>query len=183
MEFNISIFVGGTLKGNKQVTTPCVIGRSKEVNLTVAHPVMSRKHCELAEEDGKIYLRDNSSLNGTIFNGEYIEKPVAIQIGEEFSVGELTFKLLPLVPEIPKQADHSPLAISSSKEDSAAMTILEPRSTNQSSVANPIPAAPAVSDAAEKNPAENPAEKTAENSPQQKKSAKKISPKDVRIVT
>ncbi len=64
--------------------------------MTVAHPAMSRKHCELFEDGGKLYLRDNGSLNGTLFHGEYIEEPVALAFGDEFVVGELTFRALTL---------------------------------------------------------------------------------------
>lgn len=93
MELNISVYVGGILKGAKKINTPCLIGRSKEAGLTVAHPAMSRKHCELFEEGGKLFLRDNSSLNGTLYHGEYVEVPVEFPVGSEFSVGELTFKI------------------------------------------------------------------------------------------
>jgi pSer/pThr/pTyr-binding forkhead associated (FHA) protein len=93
MKFSISIFVRNVLRGKKLVSTPCTIGRSKEADLIVAHPIMSRKHCELFENAGVLYLRDSNSLNGIIFKEEYIEKPIPIQIGDEFSVGELTFRI------------------------------------------------------------------------------------------
>lgn len=93
MEFNISIFVGAVLKGKRTLKTPCLIGRSKEAGLTVAHPSMSRKHCELYEDGGILYLRDNSSLNGTLFDGEYIEDPIPLEFNDEFTVGELTFRV------------------------------------------------------------------------------------------
>jgi len=93
MELTISILVGGVLKGCKTVVTPCLIGRSKEAGLTLPHPAMSRKHCELFEDGGKLFLRDNGSLNGTLFHGSYLDGPVSLAFGDEFTVGELTFRV------------------------------------------------------------------------------------------
>lgn len=104
MELTISIFIGGILKGKKTLRTPCLIGRSKEAGLTVAHPSMSRKHCELYEDGGTLYLRDNSSLNGTLFDGEYIEDPIPLEFGDEFTVGELVFRVTePEKSPVPEQ--------------------------------------------------------------------------------
>ncbi len=120
MEINVSISIKGALRGSKKVTTPCVVGRSKEVGLTVAHPAMSRKHCELYEEGGKLYLRDNSSLNGTMFNGDYIEDPVCLQFGDTFTVGDLAFTISsPSVPLSEEQEEivNRPTAVISIEED------------------------------------------------------------------
>jgi pSer/pThr/pTyr-binding forkhead associated (FHA) protein len=144
MKLEISISVGGVLKGSKQVTTPCMIGRSKEANLPVAHPIMSRKHCELFEKDGNLYLRDNSSLNGTIYKGGYVEGSTFLTTGDEFMVGELTFKITILKSSLSGEQEEPvnklPVAIpleptnnattlnssgSNSNSDSNRVTILE----------------------------------------------------------
>jgi pSer/pThr/pTyr-binding forkhead associated (FHA) protein len=144
MKLNISISIGGVFKGSKQVTTPCMIGRSKEANLPVAHPVVSRKHCELFEKEGNLYLRDNSSLNGTIYKGGYVEHPIGLTTDDEFMVGELTFKITILessasgkqeeiVNELPIAVSTEPInnatisnsSDSNSESDSKMVTILE----------------------------------------------------------
>ncbi|MDR0610742.1 MAG: FHA domain-containing protein [Planctomycetaceae bacterium] len=143
MKLDISISVGGVPKGSKQVTTPCMIGRSKEANLSVAHPVMSRKHCELFEKEGTLYLRDNSSLNGTIYKGGYIEGTTSLSNGDKFMVGELTFKITILESSltkeqqeivesptfaIPPESTKKPTLLDqpNSNSDSNIVTILEP---------------------------------------------------------
>lgn len=93
MELNISIYVNEELKGCKQVTVPCVIGRGKESGLSIGDRSVSRKHCELYEAAGKLFLRDCGSLNGTRFKGEYVEDPVALSFNDEFSIGDLVFRL------------------------------------------------------------------------------------------
>ena len=93
MEIKISIRAEGESKGTKTIQTPCFIGRSKEVGLTISHPSVSRKHCEIYEEAGQLYLRDNGSLNGTLLKGEFVETAVPIQPGDEFVVGELQLRI------------------------------------------------------------------------------------------
>ena len=95
MEIRIAVRSGGEYKGSKVVQTPCFIGRSKDAGLTISHPSVSRKHCELFEEAGRLFLRDNSSLNGTLLKGEFVEGPVAVKPGDEFVIGELQLRIEP----------------------------------------------------------------------------------------
>ena len=93
MEIKISIHIGGEYKGSKAVQTPCFIGRSKEAGMPIAHPSVSRKHCELYVEADQLFLRDNGSLNGTLLRGEFVESPVALRPGDEFVIGELQLRV------------------------------------------------------------------------------------------
>lgn len=144
MELNVSIYVADTLKGCKKVQTPCLLGRSKDAGLTVAHPAMSRKHCELYEEGGKLFLRDNSSLNGTLYKGEYVENPVQLQFGDEFNVGELKFRISAvedLPPETRQEiADRPTASVSVDRQDDfddkpGMATVLEP-TANEKDILN-----------------------------------------------
>jgi len=44
---------------------PMTLGRGREADLTIAHPTVSRLHCELYEIDETLCVRDMGSLNGT----------------------------------------------------------------------------------------------------------------------
>jgi pSer/pThr/pTyr-binding forkhead associated (FHA) protein len=72
---------------------PAVIGRSRTTDVTVGHPLISRRHCEVFEADGRMMLRDLGSLNGT-FVGEtrLAEQPMPIQPGGRFTIGPVTFQ-------------------------------------------------------------------------------------------
>ncbi|MDR2756916.1 MAG: FHA domain-containing protein [Planctomycetaceae bacterium] len=171
MKVNVSIFSGGVLKGSKQVTTPCVLGRSKEADLPVSHPAMSRKHCELFEKEGNLYLRDNSSLNGTIYKGAYIENPIQLTTSDEFMVGELTFKILlaSSTAEEPQEiTDTATVALPTNSIQNNDI-----QETNKESEAELVTIL---------EPPQNPKIPSNENVPPQK-SSNKISPKNVRIVT
>ena len=100
MEIKISVRLGEEYKGSKTVRIPCFIGRSKDAGLMIAHPSVSRTHCEIYEESGQLFLRDNSSLNGTQLRGEFLEVPTPINLGDEFMIGELQLRI-----ELPTNVD------------------------------------------------------------------------------
>lgn len=87
------IVVGG--KANKaeiSLKLPTIIGRSRDADLTMAHPMVSRQHCELYEGGGLLKIRDLGSLNGTFVGEEKIED-AELYPGTEFTVGPLTFRV------------------------------------------------------------------------------------------
>lgn len=87
------VVIGG--KANKRqvsVKLPTIIGRSRQADLTVAHPMISRRHCELYEVDGLMMVRDLGSLNGLYVGGRQVSE-AALHPNAEFSVGPLTFRV------------------------------------------------------------------------------------------
>jgi len=87
------VIVGG--KANKReisLELPSTIGRSREADLTVAHPMISRQHCELFEVDGQVMIRDLDSLNGTFVAQQQV-KEAALRPHDRFSIGPLTFQI------------------------------------------------------------------------------------------
>ena len=68
------VVVGGDAKAKEvDLRLPTVIGRGREVSLTLPHPLVSRRHTELFEKDGYLYVKDLGSLNGTYVNNRRIE--------------------------------------------------------------------------------------------------------------
>lgn len=88
------IVVGGETIGREfDFELPAIIGRSRNTDVTVGHPLVSRQHCEVFEIDGLLMLRDLGSLNGTYFGQTRLaEQPTPIQPGEQFTVGPVTFR-------------------------------------------------------------------------------------------
>lgn len=93
MEAKLIIVGGKANKRDVRLKLPTVIGRSREADLTVAHPMISRRHCELSEADGVLKLKDLGSLNGTFVGGERIDGEVTLRPDDEFTVGPLTFRV------------------------------------------------------------------------------------------
>jgi len=86
------IVVGGKVSKNVvPLALPTTIGRGRDAKLTIAHPMVSRKHCELFEKDGLLIVRDLGSLNGTLIADQRV-KEAPLPPDAEFTVGPLTFR-------------------------------------------------------------------------------------------
>jgi len=87
------VIVGG--KANKtqvSLKLPSIVGRSREADLTIAHPMVSRQHCEIYEDNGLLMVRDLGSLNGTFVRQQRITQAVPVYPNDELTVGPLTFR-------------------------------------------------------------------------------------------
>jgi FHA domain len=80
------------LNGVVSFTLPGAVGRSSRADVSVVHPMVSRHHCEIDEQDGFVVVRDLGSTNGTYFDGRRIRE-AAIAPGGQFSIGPLTFQV------------------------------------------------------------------------------------------
>lgn len=83
---------------------PAVIGRGRNATVLVKHSTVSRHHCEIFERDGRLFVRDMSSLNGTYIGHSRVEE-IALKLGDKLSVGPLTFRVAFEVAEATDQPD------------------------------------------------------------------------------
>lgn len=74
------------------LTLPATIGRGRENLITLAHPLVSRVHCEIFEEGSQLMVRDLGSLNGTYVGSQRIESPRALETGDLLTIGIVTFR-------------------------------------------------------------------------------------------
>jgi len=92
----------------------CVIGRSPNLQITLDHDTVSRRHAELfCDPFGRWWIRDLGSTNGTIVNGERVAERV-LQPGDRVGVGDysLFFNLLAppdTRPELQSDSGESPI--------------------------------------------------------------------------
>ncbi len=85
--------VGGDAKTTEvNLRLPCVIGRGREVTLTLPHPLVSRRHCEIFERDGRLYVKDLGSLNGTFINNTKIVGEQVLNPNQLLTLGNVTFR-------------------------------------------------------------------------------------------
>ncbi len=95
------VVVGGDAKaGEVNLKLPTIIGRGKEAGLTVPHALVSRRHTEIFERDGKLVVRDLGSLNGTFINNTRIEGEQILDPNQLLTLGNITFRAVyePLSP-------------------------------------------------------------------------------------
>jgi len=70
---------------------PQLIGRSSEA-LPLGDLTISRRHAELTPDDGKWFIQDLASANGTFLNGRLLADRVALRIGDEVGCGATLFR-------------------------------------------------------------------------------------------
>src|SRR5262249_43103185 len=65
-------------------------GRAKNADCIISHPTVSREHFVIERNNGKVFLVDRGSENGTIANGEHVSW-VELNDGDKIQVGPFTF--------------------------------------------------------------------------------------------
>lgn len=87
------VVVGGDAQqAEVQLRLPLVIGRGRDVGLTVSHALVSRRHCEIIERNGRLVVRDLGSLNGTFVNNQRIEDEQTLEPEQLLTLGNITFR-------------------------------------------------------------------------------------------
>ncbi len=87
------VVVGGDAKAKEiNLRLPCIIGRSREATLTLPHPLVSRQHTEITERDGRLFVKDLGSLNGTFLDNNRLEKEELLEPNQLLTLGNVTFR-------------------------------------------------------------------------------------------
>lgn len=90
------------------------LGRSRQNDLTLANPKISRRHAKIYFEDGQWFLEDLRSDNGTRFKGERIFK-TNIRSGDRFFIGPFELEFVANLPD----KDQEQVTVTSYIEPSA----------------------------------------------------------------
>ena len=97
----LSLFV---TQGNAQgksipITVPqFIIGRDPQCHLRPASSVISKRHCALLIREGKAYLRDFDSTNGTFINEQPLKGERELKHKDQLKIGPLSFEVRIEVP-------------------------------------------------------------------------------------
>ncbi len=113
---------------------PQLIGRSSEA-LPLADQTISRRHAELTPDDGKWYINDLKSSNGSFVNGHRVTRPRLLEPGDQIRTGLTLF----VFGKDPRPLRHSGIhvarkdemdinveSVSSANDDSMIMAVPEP---------------------------------------------------------
>jgi pSer/pThr/pTyr-binding forkhead associated (FHA) protein len=125
----LSLVVRGTGKQEGQVIpitlSQFVVGRDPQCHLRPASPMISKRHCALLQRDGKAYIRDFGSTNGTFVNDQPVKDEAELHSGDRLKIGPLVFEVrLATEPAAVKGATPKPptKAIAAAKPAAAAST-------------------------------------------------------------
>jgi hypothetical protein len=69
------------------VRPPVELGRTREADVVLRDPEVSRRHARLESRNGVVYVEDLESSNGTFLNGRRVTEPIEIREGDEIDVG------------------------------------------------------------------------------------------------
>ncbi len=85
-----------------------ILGRRPDCDLCIPLQVVSRRHCQLSQEEEKLMIRDLHSSNGTFLNGTRVLDAKDVQPGDKVQLGPLTFTIrIDGKPELLSSSDSS----------------------------------------------------------------------------
>lgn len=67
-----------------------VIGRSRDCDIIISHPSVSRNHCVITCENGEYYIADNNSTNGVILNGIPLKNKHCLKAADKITIADAT---------------------------------------------------------------------------------------------
>ncbi len=70
------------------------IGRNPFSAIKIEDPFVSAEHAVISLRDGKLWIEDLGSTNGTFVNRRQIAKPTPLQPGDVVQVGQVKLKVL-----------------------------------------------------------------------------------------
>jgi predicted component of type VI protein secretion system len=68
-----------------------LIGRDPQCQLRPASPLISKRHCAIIQRDGKAFIRDFGSTNGTFVNDEPIQGECELHHDDQLKIGPIQF--------------------------------------------------------------------------------------------
>ena len=89
------VVIGGKNQGREiPVTEPeFIIGRSENCHLRPSSDRVSRKHCAIRLQEGRVTIVDFKSTNHTFVNGEQVTTERELKNGDRLKVGVLEFEV------------------------------------------------------------------------------------------
>jgi pSer/pThr/pTyr-binding forkhead associated (FHA) protein len=68
-----------------------VVGRDPQCHLRPASPMISKRHCAILVREGKAFVRDFDSTNGTFINNKPVKGEMELHNGDQLKIGPLLF--------------------------------------------------------------------------------------------
>ena len=107
MDVNLVLFKkSGRSKAFPLPSSLTVIGRRQDCDLCIPLQIVSRRHCELNLDSGRLSVRDLESRNGTFINGDRVETETVVNPGDQIQIGPLNF--MAQIDGKPKKATSPP---------------------------------------------------------------------------
>jgi CheY-like chemotaxis protein len=102
---------------------PYVIGRGTDCDLQLFDPALSRRHCRLGWQDGRLIVEDLQSRNGTFVNGKKVAEPQPLSEGDQLRIGGSEFAVR-LRAEPAAEAPRRVLVVEDDADAADALAVL-----------------------------------------------------------
>lgn len=73
--------------------TGLLIGRSSSCHLSLKDEFASGEHCKISVENGTFFIEDLGSTNGTLIDGEQIDRKSPLNSGQKVQIGVTVMSL------------------------------------------------------------------------------------------
>lgn len=150
LDAKLTVVGGDAKKADIRFKEPMLVGRGSDCSLPIRHKLVSRKHCEIFEKKGYLYVKDLESLNGTFIDNERIEGTKVLKPNQLLTIGNITLRALyepgkqiETAQKIDEQANAEPVAGNDVRIDD--VTVYQPQLNRHSgSALPPLPVSQSV---------------------------------------
>lgn len=142
-------------------TGETILGRSRDCDICVPSPEISRRHCLLAWSGSKLTVEDLSSANGTYLNDQRVKATQPVKSGDKLRLGPITFAIAfqetrSAIQALNASVEAAPSGQPAKKHEVIDVIPLTPDSkVEKTTSAAPPPAPPKPTEAAAEAAAEN----------------------------
>jgi predicted component of type VI protein secretion system len=117
-----------------------LVGRDPQCHLRPASPLISKRHCALIQRDGKAYVRDFESTNGTLLNDQPVQGEIELHNDDQLKIGPLAFAVRLTATQVSRPTPPPP-----TKGSAQPTTVVPKPAPAASSVSSPTPFPPSRS--------------------------------------
>lgn len=122
----------GTTQSFRLPSAVTFIGRRQDCDLCIPLSVVSRRHCEIYSEFGKVTVRDLKSKNGIHLNGEPVEES-QVKAGDVLDIGPVKFVFQ--IDGVPEKFDEF-MPPQQQRPDKSKPTTVEKKQTQEADFDN-----------------------------------------------
>ncbi|NCO37730.1 MAG: hypothetical protein COZ06_25540 [Armatimonadetes bacterium CG_4_10_14_3_um_filter_66_18] len=69
-----------------------LLGRDSSAEVVLVDQYASSRHAQIDRHEGRFYLTDLDTTNGTLLNGHRLKEPTYLAEGDEIEIGEIVFR-------------------------------------------------------------------------------------------
>jgi pSer/pThr/pTyr-binding forkhead associated (FHA) protein len=93
MKISLLVMTPGKQQGKSlDIKTPqFLVGRDPQCQLRPASPLISKRHCAILVREGKAFIRDFDSTNGTFVNGDPVKGERELHHDDQLKIGPIEF--------------------------------------------------------------------------------------------